>query len=72
LTERYCLYALDRSGGGIYRGDIHHLPWPLQPARAEIACNTMIPAGLIGPDTPPIVQFARTLDVIVWAPARIN
>jgi uncharacterized protein YqjF (DUF2071 family) len=71
LTERYCLYAVERCGG-IYRVDIHHRPWPLQPARAEIACNTMIPADLIAPGTPPTVQFARTLDVIVWVPARIN
>jgi hypothetical protein len=71
LTERYCLYAADRSGG-IYRGDIHHVPWPIQPAQAEIACNTMIPADLIAPGPPPIVQFARTLDVIVWAPVRVN
>lgn len=70
LTERYCLYAVDRAGA-IYRGDIHHAPWPLQPAEAEIDCNTMIRPDLIIPSTPPIVQFARTLDAIVWAPDRI-
>jgi hypothetical protein len=26
LTERYCLYTVHR--GRVYRGEIHHLPWP--------------------------------------------
>ncbi|PJF44544.1 MAG: hypothetical protein CUN55_03500, partial [Phototrophicales bacterium] len=28
LVERYCLYAQDKKGN-LYRGDIHHQPWPL-------------------------------------------
>jgi uncharacterized protein YqjF (DUF2071 family) len=32
LTERYCLYAED--GGRLLRAEIHHEPWPLQPAEA--------------------------------------
>ena len=31
LAERYCLYQLNRRGRP-YRLDIHHPPWPLQPA----------------------------------------
>ena len=34
LTERYCLYTAV-PGKGVYRGDIHHLPWPLQLAELE-------------------------------------
>ena len=34
FSERYCLYAADNKGR-LYRGDIHHLPWPLQAAAAE-------------------------------------
>ena len=40
LTERYCLYSANRRGT-IWRGEIHHTPWPLQPAEAEIEDNTM-------------------------------
>src|SRR3712207_7350788 len=29
LTERHCLYAAD-GRGNVYRGDIHHHPWPLR------------------------------------------
>jgi uncharacterized protein YqjF (DUF2071 family) len=70
LTERYALYAVDRRGR-VFRGDIHHLPWPLQPAEVEIERNTMVqPYGLTLPDTPPLLHFARRLDVLVWAPQR--
>lgn len=66
LTERYCLYALSPSGT-LLRNDVHHVPWPLQPAKADIELNTMLaPVGLELPDTPPLVHFARQIDVIVW------
>src|SRR5436309_10836117 len=42
LAERYCLYTVDERGR-LYRAEIHHAPWPLQPAEAAIALNTMAP-----------------------------
>jgi uncharacterized protein YqjF (DUF2071 family) len=66
LTERYCLYALD-SGGHLYRGDIHHAPWPLQPAEAEIKTNTMtLPLGLHLPVVPPLLHYADWLKTWEW------
>src|SRR5205085_7863974 len=35
LTERYCLYAVD-GGGRVFRAEIHHRPWPLQPAVLDL------------------------------------
>ena len=35
LTERYCLYAAN-GDGELRRGEIHHPPWPLARAEAEI------------------------------------
>lgn len=68
LTERYCLYALDRRGRP-RRTDIHHAPWPLQPARAEVAENTMTePLGIRLGDEP-LLHFAARQDVLVWPPA---
>ena len=40
LTERYCLYRAD-TDGTLKRGDIHHPPWNLQVAQAEISENSM-------------------------------
>ena len=74
LTERYCLYALQERRGQpdrIWRGEIHHEPWPLQPAFAEIETNSMTaPLGLElnGALTPPILHFVRRIDVVVWRP----
>jgi uncharacterized protein YqjF (DUF2071 family) len=66
LTERYCLYAADRRGW-VWRGDIHHARWPLQPAEADIACNTMAePLQLRLPQRAPLLHFARRLDVVAW------
>lgn len=72
LTERYCLYAANRRGT-IWRGEIHHQPWPLQPAEAEIERNRMTDQiGLILPDIKPLLHFARHLDVIAWLPQRLQ
>jgi uncharacterized protein len=65
LTERYCLYTVHRER--VYRGEIHHQPWPLQDARAEIAVNSMaMSAGIVLPDTLALLHFSRRLDVLIW------
>lgn len=72
LTERYCLYAVDRRGGA-YRGEIHHAPWPLQAAEAEIAVNTVADGhGLSLPGKPLLLHFAQRLDVVAWSPERVT
>jgi uncharacterized protein len=65
LAERYCLYALDERGR-LHRAEIHHSPWPLQPADAAIQLNTMAPADLALPDEGPLLHFARVQDVVIW------
>jgi uncharacterized protein YqjF (DUF2071 family) len=65
LTERYCLYTV--SEGCSYRAEIHHEPWPLQDAEAEIEFNSMASAaGIDLPRTLPLLHFAKQLEVIVW------
>lgn len=68
LTERYCLYAAP-PGGAIRRLEVHHGPWPLQRAEAEISENTMFaPHGLDVGGERPLLHFARAIDVVVWSP----
>ena len=68
LTERYCLFALNREQR-IERTDIHHRPWPLQKAEVRISENSMgTPHGLRLEGPPAVVHFARRLDVVVWSP----
>jgi uncharacterized protein YqjF (DUF2071 family) len=70
LTERYCLYA-QAPNGVIRRTEIHHEPWPLQQAAAEIEVNTVSAAGGLPVSGPPmLLHFARRIDVVVWKPER--
>jgi uncharacterized protein YqjF (DUF2071 family) len=65
VTERYCLFT--RHAGRVLRGDIHHLPWPLERAVAEIRLNELPAAhGIALPDRPPVLHFARQLQVYLW------
>lgn len=66
LTERYCLYTLDASFH-LQRLDIHHLPWPLQPAEADIQVNSMAEAaGMRLPSMAPVLHFSRRQDMVAW------
>ena len=71
LTERYCLYTLD-DAGGVQRADIHHPPWPLQPADAEWEHNSM--ASGLGVELRAehaLLHFARRQDVLIWRLNRV-
>jgi uncharacterized protein YqjF (DUF2071 family) len=71
LTERYCLYARSPRGE-ILRAEVHHQPWPLQPAEAEIERNDLLaPHGLRAPGPPALLHFSRRIDVVVWPLDRV-
>jgi hypothetical protein len=63
LTERYCLYA--EHEGELHGAEIHHRPWPLQPAKARIDLNTMPPVKL-DPMEEPLLHYSKRLDVVIW------
>lgn len=71
LTERYCLYTFDRRDR-LLRAEIHHPPWPLQSAEAEIELNTMLlPLGIPIGDEKPIVHFSRSIQSLIWTPEQV-
>jgi uncharacterized protein len=71
LTERYCLYTLAESFH-LYRLDIHHLPWPLQPAEADIRVNTMAAAARIRlPAMRPLLHFSKRQDTVAFPLLRV-
>jgi uncharacterized protein YqjF (DUF2071 family) len=63
--ERYCLYVLD-DRQRVLRGEIHHPPWPLQPAQAQIAANEMGAEVGIDLEGDPLLHFAKRQDVVFW------
>jgi len=70
LTERYSLYAA--SGGRLWRDDIMHERWRLQPARARIDRNSMITAAGIHADGDPLLHYAAFQHVRFWWPQRVR
>ena len=65
LTERYCLYTLD-DDASVWRGEIHHRPWPLQAADADIELNTMAEQIGIELEGTPLLHYAHRQDVVFW------
>jgi uncharacterized protein len=61
LCERYALYTAD--GGRLYRAELHHSPWRLQPAEATLGEATFAPVALAGA---PRLRFASAQDLLVW------
>jgi uncharacterized protein YqjF (DUF2071 family) len=68
LTERYCLYTVSQSR--IVRAEIHHPPWRIRAAGADVEANTMPPPGL-RLEGEPLLHFAKRQDVLVWPPAYV-
>lgn len=63
LTERYSLYSANEQGR-VYRGDIRHEPWLLQPAEAEWRTNAMTGGLGFTLDGPPaLLSYAEKLKV---------
>jgi uncharacterized protein YqjF (DUF2071 family) len=62
LTERYCLYT--KHERELYRAEIHHGPWPLQEAEAEVRENTLAPLALEGD---PLLHYSERQDVVIWS-----
>jgi hypothetical protein len=72
LTERYCLFTCNRAGEPM-RASIHHIPWPLEEAEAEIERNDLAAAvGIELPDQPPVLHYSRRLAVYVWQLERLR
>jgi uncharacterized protein YqjF (DUF2071 family) len=71
LVERYCLYTRDRRRR-VLTADIHHPPWPLRPAEADIRVNTMAEPIGVALGEPPLLHYARRQDVVFWPPGEVE
>lgn len=70
LTARYALYS--SAGGRVYRGHIHHAPWPLQRASHATQHNTLADQIGVHLQGQPHALFARRLDVHAWLIERVE
>lgn len=72
LAERYCLYSVARNGA-LYRGEIHHYPWSLQRAEANIRVSTLFQderQSLAGETS--LYHYSEHLDIVIWAPEKLG
>jgi len=71
LTERYCLYSANNRGE-VFRGEIHHEPWPLQQLETTIQLNQMTEQLNIElANEQALLHFAKRLDVVAWLPEKL-
>ncbi len=69
--ERSCLFARNRAGQTI-RASLHHVPWPLEEAEAEIEQNDLAASiGICLPNEKPVLYYSRRLAVYIW-PAELG
>ena len=70
LAERYVLYSC--ANGSLYRGRVHHRPYPLQTASvSELREDLIAAAGIVRPDAAPLVHFAAGVDVQIYSLRRV-
>src|ERR1035438_9607752 len=66
LMERSCLFTRNREGQPV-RANLHHVPWPLEEAEAEIEQNDLGRSiGIELPDIEPVLRYSRRLAVYIW------
>jgi uncharacterized protein len=65
LAERYCAYTVDENGRPL-RIDIHHPPWPLQPAEGELEAQGMADQIGIQLEGEPLLHFSARQDTLIW------
>jgi len=71
LVERSCLYC--GADGTVLRAEIHHAPWPIEPAESVIEENTLGEAvGLTLDQPPPLLHFSSGVDAVIWPPRVIR
>ena len=70
LMERSSLFTRNREGQAT-RSSLHHVPWPLEDAEAEIEQNGLAEAiGIHLPNLNPVLHYSRRLAVYIW-PAEL-
>lgn len=71
LTERYALFT--GRFGAVQMGRIHHHPWQLQQAEAEIVRNDLPGSfGFTLPDRAPLLHYSESIEIQAWLPRRVR
>jgi hypothetical protein len=64
------LFSQNRAGQ-VVRANVHHVPWPLEEAEADIERNDLADGfGIDLPAIEPVLHYSRRLAVYLW-PAEV-
>jgi len=70
-SERYCLYTASRTGR-VTRVQVHHVPWPLQPAEVRLEESDLLAAAGVTPlNAPPVCHYSTGVHVLSYPPETI-
>jgi uncharacterized protein len=64
LMERYCLYTMHRQQ--VYRGEVHHRPWPLRQAEVTIWQNEIFAHHQLNKEGDPVFHYVDRLQMRAW------
>lgn len=65
LMERYCFYTTHHDT--LYRGEIHHQPWLVQPAKVDIVHNAIFDLLQLNlAHVNPLFHYAQQLKIWAW------
>ena len=72
LLERYLLFS--EKGGDLYKGQVHHVPYPARRATVHALDQTLLTAAGLdtGGRAPDLVHFSEGVDVEVFGPWKIT
>ena len=72
LTERYCLYASNKTQTKLYRGLVAHALWPLRAAQVlHLESDLLVGHGLPAPASKPVVHAGGPVQVELWPMQRV-
>jgi uncharacterized protein len=73
LAERYCLYSR-HTRRGLLRIEVHHAPWPLEPAEVEVSEDALLATSgfELNRGEPPVCHFSAGVHVVGFAAERIR
>ena len=65
LAERYCAYTVDEKLRPL-RMEVHHPPWPLQPAEGRLDAQPMADQVGMELEGEPLLHFSARQDTLIW------
>ncbi len=71
LVDRFVLLK-PQPGGLVHQTELHHPPWALQPAGAELRVRGILPPYVGLPDVPSLVHYCAEIELMGWPETALS